>query len=62
MRHWLKRLLWGVLILALAVVFTVWWLLRGSLPTLEGEQAMTGLAAPVSITRDALGVVTIDAA
>jgi len=62
MRHWLKRLLWGVLILALAVVFTVWWLLRGSLPTLEGEHAMTGLAAPVSITRDALGVVTIDAA
>lgn len=62
MRHWLKRLLWGVLILALAAVFTVWWLLRGSLPALEGEQAMAGLQAPVSMTRDALGVVTIDAA
>jgi len=61
MRHWLKRLVWGVLILTLAAVFMVWWLLRGSLPRLEGEQAMTGLAAPVSITRDALGVVTIEA-
>lgn len=61
MRHWLKRLVWGVLILTLAAVFMVWWLLRGSLPTLEGEHAMTGLAAPVGITRDALGVVTIDA-
>ncbi|WP_353087347.1 penicillin acylase family protein [Stenotrophomonas sp.] len=61
MRHWLKRLVWGVLILTLATVFMVWWLLRGSLPRLEGEQAMTGLAAPVSITRDALGVVTIEA-
>ncbi|MGE8250395.1 MAG: penicillin acylase family protein, partial [Stenotrophomonas bentonitica] len=62
MRHWLKRLLWGVLILALAAVCAVWWLLRGSLPALEGEQAMAGLQAPVSMTRDALGVVTIDAA
>ncbi|WP_455948172.1 penicillin acylase family protein [Lelliottia jeotgali] len=61
MRHWLKRLVWGVLILALAAVFMVWWLLRGSLPMLEGKQAMTGLAAPVNITRDALGVVTIEA-
>jgi len=61
MRQWLKRLVWGVLILTLAAVFMVWWLLRGSLPTLEGEQAMTGLAAPVNITRDALGVVTIEA-
>jgi penicillin amidase len=61
MRQWLKRLVWGVLILTLAAVFMVWWLLRGSLPTLEGEQAMSGLAAPVNITRDALGVVTIEA-
>ncbi|MEN5395810.1 penicillin acylase family protein [Stenotrophomonas sp. TWI377] len=61
MRHWLKRLVWGVLILTLATVFMVWWLLRGSLPMLEGKQAMTGLAAPVNITRDALGVVTIEA-
>jgi len=61
MRHWLKRLVWGVLLVTLAAVFMVWWLLRGSLPPLDGEHAMTGLAAPVVVTRDALGVVTIDA-
>jgi penicillin amidase len=61
MGQWLKRLVWGLLIPTLAAFFMVWWLLRGSLPTLEGEQAMSGLAAPVSITRDALGVVTIEA-
>ena len=39
-----------------------WWLLRGSLPPLDGERALPGLSAPVTIQRDALGVVTIDAA
>ena len=36
--------------------------MRGSVPKLEGELALPGLSAPVSIQRDAQGVVTIDAA
>ena len=39
-----------------------WWLLRGSLPALEGELALPGLRAPAQVQRDAGGVVTIRAA
>ena len=62
MRTWLKRLLIAVPVLVLALVLAVWWLLRGSLPTLDGELALPGLSAPAKIERDALGVVTIEAA
>jgi penicillin amidase len=58
----LKRL--GLLLLAalLLLVLAGWWLLRGSLPALDGELALPCLSAPVTVSRDALGVVTIDAA
>ena len=61
MVRWLTRI--GLLALALALLLAglAWWLLRGSLPTLDGELALAGLSAPVSVQRDALGVVTIDA-
>ena len=36
--------------------------LRASLPQLDGAAALPGLAAPVAVTRDALGMVTIQAA
>ena len=36
--------------------------LRGSLPQLDGERRVAGLGAPVTITRDALGVPTVRAA
>jgi len=36
-------------------------LLRASLPELDGERRLAGLDAPVSVQRDALGVVTIKA-
>ena len=62
MRKWLKRLLLAVVLLAAALALATWWLLRGSLPALDGELALPGLSAPVRIERDALGVVTIDAA
>jgi hypothetical protein len=39
-----------------------WWLLRGSLPMLEGELALPGLSAPVQVERDANGVASIHAA
>ena len=59
-RTW--RWVLGVLIaIVLVTALVLWLLLRGSLAELEGEQALPGLAAPVSIERDALGVVTITA-
>jgi penicillin amidase len=62
MAKWLKRIGLMLLALALLTALAVWWLLRGSLPRLDGEVALRGLSAPVTIQRDNLGVVTIDAA
>ncbi len=60
--RWLLRAALLLLVLALVVALAAWWTLRGSLATLEGEQSLPGLSAPVKIARDAAGVVTIDAA
>jgi penicillin amidase len=62
MLRWLKRLALLFVLLVIVAVLGIWWLLRGSLPTLDGEVALPGLSAPVTVARDALGVVTIDAA
>jgi penicillin amidase len=62
MSKWLRR--GSMALLALVVAFTLLttWLLRGSLPALNGTLDLPGLTAPVSIARDANGTVTIDAA
>ena len=62
MGYWLKRGLGLLVVLAVLVTVAIWALLRGSLPTLQGEQPLPGLQAPASVSRDALGVVTIEAA
>ena len=62
MLKWIKRLALALLALLLMAGGTGWWLLRGSVPRLQGELALPGLSAPVSLQRDALGMVTIDAA
>jgi penicillin amidase len=62
MSKWLKRLALALLALSFLVFVAAWWLLRGSLPRLEGELSLSGLSAPVTIQRDVLGVVTVDAA
>ncbi|WP_123770528.1 penicillin acylase family protein [Vulcaniibacterium tengchongense] len=62
MAKWIRRGLVAVLSVALLVALAALVLLRGSLPELDGEAALPGLAAPVRIQRDALGVATIDAA
>ena len=62
MTKWLKRIGLALLALLLLTVLVAWWLIRGSLPRLDGELALPGLSAPVTIQRDKLGVVTIDAA
>ncbi|KIO49877.1 penicillin acylase family protein [Nitrosospira sp. NpAV] len=55
------RLLSGLLILALLLMAAAWLALRSSLPQYEGTVNMAGLAAPVTVERDALGSVTLRA-
>ncbi|MEO6996229.1 MAG: penicillin acylase family protein, partial [Lacunisphaera sp.] len=49
-------------LVALALIAGVWgwWRIRASLPQLDGTRALTGLSAPVTVTRDSLGVPTIE--
>jgi len=61
MLRWIRRLAVLVVLLAACAALLAWWLLRGSLAPLDGELALPGLSAPVSIQRDSLGVVTIEA-
>ncbi len=62
MRKWVGRLLWTTGTALLLAALAAYLALRGSLPRLDGEVALPGLSAPVRIQRDALGVVTVDAA
>ncbi|HTL69155.1 MAG TPA: penicillin acylase family protein [Lacunisphaera sp.] len=51
-----------VLVITAAAVGWGWWLMRGSLPQLDGVRQVAGLGAAVTIERDALGVPTITGA
>jgi penicillin amidase len=62
MLKWIRRGLLALFVLALLLVLAVWLLLRGSVPTYDGELALPGLSARVSVTRDANGMVDIEAA
>lgn len=62
MLKWLKRIALFLLLVAVVGAGAGWWLLRGSLAPLDGELALDGLSAPVTVQRDANGTVTIDAA
>lgn len=60
----LRLLGWAVLslaILAAALAFSLWLLMRASLPRLDGDAPLTGLSASASVTRDALGTAAIHA-
>ena len=48
-----------LLLLAGLLGAAAWWALGRSLPTLDGALVLPGLAAPVTVTRDALGVPTV---
>ncbi|PTT87579.1 penicillin acylase, partial [Pelomonas sp. HMWF004] len=63
MMTWLKRVLGGLLLLAVLAAMALWLMLRGSLAQVDGEQglAAAGLGAPVELQRDARGYVTITA-
>ena len=57
MLKWTRRIALLLLALVVLVLLIAWWMLRGSLAQLEGESDLAGLSAPVSMQRDALGVV-----
>ena len=59
---WKRILLWTagvVVVLLLLAVAAAWLTLRASLPTIDGEAALAGLGAGVTIERDAAGVPVI---
>ncbi len=55
----MKRVLVGIGIFLLVLVVVATGALRASLPILEGEQMLMGLTAPVSVSRDDLGIPTV---
>ncbi len=59
---WLLWLLGILLIVALLAAGWFWWRMEGSVPKLDGEVALSGLSAPVTVERDALGTPTITGA
>lgn len=61
-RRWriLRAVLPSLLALLLFAFAATWWLLAGSRARLDGQRAFPGLEANVSISRDALGTVTIE--
>lgn len=61
MKRWLARLALVLLAAGLLAAVAAWLFMRGSLPQLDGELPLAGLAAPVTVQRDALGVVTVRA-
>ena len=48
-----------LLVGAIAVVLALWWVMRRSLPVLDGAAPLPGLSAPVAVERDAFGMPTI---
>lgn len=60
MRSWLLRLLGLLVVLVVLAAVAAGWLLRGSLAAMEGEHALPGLQGPVTVSRDARGVVTLE--
>lgn len=60
-RRYVAYTLAALFTLALAAVGSVVWLLAGSRARLTGQAHLPGLTAPVTVSRDALGVATLDA-
>ena len=59
---WLRRLVIGVLLLAVGGAAVAWLYLRATLPQTDGTLAISGLGAEVRIERDAHGIPTIRSA
>ena len=61
MRRWLLRIGFALLALFVLALIAAWIAMRASLPAMDGTLVLRGLAAPVTVRRDARGVVTIEA-
>ncbi|HEY5550732.1 MAG TPA: penicillin acylase family protein [Opitutaceae bacterium] len=59
--RWCLRVVVALLAIAIVVIIAILMVLRQGLPVTEGVVKLEGLGAPVGITRDALGIPTIDA-
>ncbi|AND69308.1 hypothetical protein ATSB10_18540 [Dyella thiooxydans] len=59
-RRWLRRSLFALALLLFAAVVATWSLLALGRARLDGQVAASGLTAPVTVTRDALGTATFD--
>ncbi len=59
MGKWSVRIAGGLLVMVLAGAGVVWYALHASLPQLDGAVTAAGIAAPVTIERDVLGIPTI---
>ena len=57
----LRRALFALLALLVALAGGVWLMLRASLPALDGRLVAPGLQAPATLERDALGTATVRA-
>ncbi len=60
--RWLRRFVVLIIAFAIAAAIGIYALIHGSLPQLSGEVSSASLHAPVTIQRDALGVVSIKGA
>ncbi|MGH8113398.1 MAG: penicillin acylase family protein [Rhodanobacteraceae bacterium] len=59
--RWVRRIAVALILIVVIVVAIGWRLLAGSRPQANGSIMLQGLAAPVTITRDAVGIPTITA-
>ena len=59
--RFLTRVLYVCGSFVIIAAVALWLAVRASLPQLDGERALAGLAAPVQVSRDQTGVVTIGA-
>ena len=57
--RFLKRFVYASGSLLIIAVVALWFAVRASLPQLDGERALAGLTAPVHVSRDETGVVTV---
>jgi penicillin amidase len=57
--RWVGWAIAGGAVVALGLTAAAWWLLRSSLPVLDGEIRTPFVTAPVEVDRDGLGVPTI---
>ncbi|HEX5339266.1 MAG TPA: penicillin acylase family protein [Gammaproteobacteria bacterium] len=62
MKRLLLRVLAALCVLVVLILLAGWLFLRGSAPRLDGQLAVAGLHATVTVTRDSLGVPVIHAA